>query len=757
MKNLISKKNFLIYTLISYAVMGIYSIISTNQTYDTKEFLFFLQENPGIRMEVKNPIYLHQNKGSIFVVDNGKGVLETKELFISDDKEDRAFLKNLLDSEKRVVVSFERTAYLDPLHRPKSFLFFLSSMFLMGFLVLTFLEKMRKSGNPTQSSEDIKFLSKIYKNIFRLKLNIAVASFFAVIAILSNLVVSTSEWNTETVKVLFDQKKSDKIKLVNPVKNEVANTISYFIEFKGEKEFLKKNTLTIPADLVKELRAKGVEVDNKSNRLSDIYHRFPKYMVYLAFFSFMLVAGSLAYRELEKDKEKYTNSFTANEKDDDSKNEKKQKLTFDDVAGIDEVREQIEEVVQLFRDSSKVVEMGGKMPRGVILNGPPGTGKTLLAKVAASESNASFIHASGSEFVEMYVGVGARRVRDLFERAKKSAPCIVFIDEIDAVAGRRGIDQNSEREQTLNEILVQMDGFNTKENILVMAATNQIEKLDPAILRPGRFDRQISVFLPDAKGREQILRVYLNKTKFNSVNIKKIARSTSGFSGADLANLVNEAILYAARNKKDKISDKDLMWAKDKIQMGSERKIKIDPEEVKRTAYHEIGHAFVAKKLNLGKIVSVSVVPRGRALGVTQLESEDAFSLKKDKAIEQIAMLMAGRVCESIYFNELSTGASNDLQRAYSLAKSMVSSWGMSKLGPLGLDEGSYRSLSEGMKQKIEEGSLEILKEAEALAHKIISEDSELVNKLSLHLLKKETLSSKEFDVAIESAIKKGS
>jgi cell division protease FtsH len=748
MKNVMNKKLFLLLSLFSYLSLGLYTLVSYESTYGLKEFNYYLkEENKSKHISIKNPIYSPHKKGTYFYIDDGSGLTEKKELFVSDEKEERVQFKELIDSKRLESVSFERTSYLDPLHRTKSFLFSMSSLFLMGFLVLTFIERLKRAGDPTSStSRSNKNLDVYYKRLFNVKLNLKVFAAFGLSALAANSLSTTTEWTTETVQILFDQKKTNQVELVNPIKDKVTNSTAFFIKFQNGDDFLKKNTITVEDPLILELKKRGFRINQKTNILTDVFYRYPRYLIYFAFFSFLLVAASLTYRELEKDKEKYGNSFSTYEATENKNEPEAKKLTFNDVAGIDEVRDQIEEVVKLFKDSSKIVEMGGKIPRGIILNGPPGTGKTLLAKVAASESKASFIQASGSEFVEMYVGVGAKRVRDLFEKARKAAPCIVFIDEIDAVAGRRGIDQNSEREQTLNEILVQMDGFNTKENILVMAATNQIEKLDPAILRPGRFDRQISVFLPDARGREQILKIYLGRAKTGSVNVRKIARSTSGFSGADLANLVNEAILYAARRNKDKITTKELLWAKDKIVMGSERKIKISPDDLKKTAYHEIGHAFVCKKLNLGKLVSVSIIPRGQALGVTQLESEDVLSLKREKAIEQIAMLLAGRVCESIFFNELTTGASNDLQRAYNLANSMVSRWGMSKLGPISLDESSYRNLSDGMKQKIEENSIELIKEGEALAERLIKEEIALVKDLSEHLIEEETLSSKEID-----------
>jgi cell division protease FtsH len=430
-----------------------------------------------------------------------------------------------------------------------------------------------------------------------------------------------------------------------------------------------------------------------------------------------------------------------------SKEEEKTKLTFDDVAGIDEVKEQIQEIVDLFKDSSKIIEMGGKIPKGVLLNGPPGTGKTLLAKVTASQCEANFIHSSGSDFVEMYVGVGAKRVRDLFDKARQCAPCILFIDEIDAVAGRRGVDNNSEREQTLNQILVEMDGFDGTENILIFAATNQMDKLDPAILRPGRFDRRIEVHLPDEVGRAKILDVYLKKSKKdNSINALDIARATSGFSGADLENLVNEAILFAAKQKKNKISQSDLLISKDKILMGAERRIKMNEADMIQTAYHEIGHAFICNHLNLAKLVNISIVPRGKALGVTQMESEDMLTLKHETAVNQLAMMMGGRVAEKIFFDHYSTGAQNDLQRAWVLTRNLVAHWGMSDLGPIALDEVSYRMISERTRHQIDQQIIRTIKESEALAESILNKNRDKIKFLADQLFIKQTITAKEFE-----------
>lgn len=502
-----------------------------------------------------------------------------------------------------------------------------------------------------------------------------------------------------------------------------------------------------------DLNSAGIKIVDKHNFWTNIKYRPVPALIFLIITFGLGLLFCYIFQSNEfnsgSDEVRYSpeRNNTGNAAEKKENEEVKEKLTFNDVAGIDEVRDQIQEIVELFRDSSKIIAMGGKIPRGILLNGPPGTGKTLLAKVTAQECDANFIHSSGSDFVEVFVGVGAKRVREIFKQARDMAPCILFIDEIDAVAGKRGMDNNSEREQTLNQLLVELDGFNGRENVLVIAATNQIDKLDPAILRPGRFDRRVEVHLPDEVGREKILKVYIDKAKSdNNININEIARATSGFSGADLANLVNESILLAARTDKSFIVQADLILAKDRILMGAERRIKMNEEDQKQTAFHEIGHAFICHHLNLAKLVNVSIVPRGRALGVTQMESEDILTLKKDKAIFQLAMMMGGRAAEKIFFDHLSTGAQNDLQRAWNLTLNMVSHWGMSDLGPISIDSNSYRMLSESTKQKIDEEIIRTIKAAEALAEQIINDNRQTIEDLSMYLLEKQTISVKEFD-----------
>ena len=371
--------------------------------------------------------------------------------------------------------------------------------------------------------------------------------------------------------------------------------------------------------------------------------------------------------------------------------EKSVKITFSDVAGIEEAKVEVQEIIDFLKDPHKFQKLGGKIPKGVLLVGAPGTGKTLLARAIAGEAGVPFFSISGSDFVEMFVGVGASRVRDLFEQAKKSAPCIIFIDEIDAVGRHRGAGLgggHDEREQTLNQLLVEMDGFEGNEGIIIIAATNRPDVLDPALLRPGRFDRQVVVPLPDVKGRLEILKVHTRNIPVDeTVNLEKIARGAPGFSGADLANLVNEAALLAARNSKTKVENSDLEAAKDKVLMGVERKsMIISEEEKKNTAYHEAGHALVAK-LTAGTdpIHKVSIIPRGRALGVTQqLPIDDKYTYSRDYLVKTLQVLMGGRAAEEIALHHMTTGAGNDLERATELARKMVTVWGMSeKLGPL--------------------------------------------------------------------------
>ena len=443
-------------------------------------------------------------------------------------------------------------------------------------------------------------------------------------------------------------------------------------------------------------------------------------------------------------------------------------ITFKDVAGLDEAKEEVEEVVQFLKDPQRFTKLGGKLPKGVLLVGPPGTGKTLLAKAVAGEAQVPFFSLSGSDFVEMFVGVGASRVRDMFEQAKKHAPCIIFIDEIDAVGRHRGSGMgggHDEREQTLNQLLVEMDGFEPNDGIIVIAATNRPDVLDPALLRPGRFDRQVVVGLPDIRGREQILKVHMRKVPLGEdVNPSLIARGTPGFSGADLANLVNEASLFAARSNKRLVEMSEFEMAKDKIMMGAERKSMVMSDKEKlNTAYHESGHAIVGRLVpEHDPVYKVTIIPRGRALGVTMfLPEEDRYSLSKRALTSQICSLFGGRIAEemTLGFDGVTTGASNDIMRATQLAKNMVTKWGLSeKLGPLLYAEdedqgflgrssaGGLAGVSGETAKQIDEEVRRIIDESYATARRLLEENRDKLDMMAEALMKYETIDTQQID-----------
>jgi len=444
-------------------------------------------------------------------------------------------------------------------------------------------------------------------------------------------------------------------------------------------------------------------------------------------------------------------------------------VTFADVAGCEEAKEEVAELVEFLRDPSKFQKLGGRIPRGVLMVGNPGTGKTLLAKAIAGEAKVPFFSISGSDFVEMFVGVGAARVRDMFEQAKKHAPCIVFIDEIDAVGRQRGAGLgggNDEREQTLNQLLVEMDGFETNSGVIVIAATNRPDVLDPALLRPGRFDRQVVVPLPDIRGREQILQVHMRKVPISpDVKPDIIARGTPGFSGADLANLVNEAALFAARGNKRLVDMNDFERAKDKIIMGAERRSLVMPEHERRnTAYHESGHTVVAKLMpRTDPVHKVTIIPRGRALGVTmQLPQEDRYSMDREQLLQNIAVLFGGRIAEEVFMGQMTTGASNDFERATDLARNMVTRWGMSDaLGPMvyGENEGEvflgrsvtvHKNVSETTMQKVDAEIRRIVDQQYGLARKIIEDNRDKVELMAKSLLEWETLDADQINDIME-------
>jgi cell division protease FtsH len=434
-------------------------------------------------------------------------------------------------------------------------------------------------------------------------------------------------------------------------------------------------------------------------------------------------------------------------------------VTFADVAGCEEAKEEVSELVDFLRDPSKFQKLGGRIPRGVLMVGSPGTGKTLLARAIAGEAKVPFFSISGSDFVEMFVGVGAARVRDMFEQAKKHAPCIVFIDEIDAVGRQRGAGLgggNDEREQTLNQLLVEMDGFETGVGVIVIAATNRPDVLDPALLRPGRFDRQVVVPLPDIRGREQILMVHMRKVPLApDVRPDILARGTPGFSGADLANLVNEAALFAARGNKRLVDMDDFERAKDKIMMGAERKSMVMPEHERRnTAYHESGHAVVARLLpRTDPVHKVTIIPRGRALGVTmQLPAEDRYSMDREQILQNISVLFGGRIAEEVFMKQMTTGASNDFERATEMARRMVTQWGMSDhLGPMiyGENEGevflgrsitTHKNVSEATMQQVDAEIRRIIDSQYGLARKLIEDNRDKVETMAKALMEWETI-----------------
>jgi cell division protease FtsH len=439
--------------------------------------------------------------------------------------------------------------------------------------------------------------------------------------------------------------------------------------------------------------------------------------------------------------------------------------TFADVAGCDEAKEEVKELVDFLKDPQKFQKLGGRIPRGVLLVGPPGTGKTLLAKAIAGEAKVPFFSISGSDFVEMFVGVGAARVRDMFEQAKKSAPCIIFVDEIDAVGRHRGAGLgggNDEREQTLNQMLVEMDGFETNTGVIVMAATNRPDILDPALLRPGRFDRQVYVTLPDVRGREQILNVHMRKVPVGQdIRADILARGTPGFSGADLANLVNEAALFAARRSGRVVEMVDFEKAKDKIMMGPERKSMVMPEDERRnTAYHEAGHALVARLMpKTDPVHKVTVIPRGRALGVTmQLPEGDRYSLDKERMLSTIAVLFGGRIAEEVFMHQMTTGASNDFERATQIARDMVTRYGMTdELGPmvyaenegevfLGRSVTKTTSMSEETMRKVDLVIRRIIDEQYGIARKLIEDNQDKMHAMAAALLEWETIDADQID-----------
>ncbi|MCE5312604.1 MAG: ATP-dependent zinc metalloprotease FtsH [Nitrospiraceae bacterium] len=518
-------------------------------------------------------------------------------------------------------------------------------------------------------------------------------------------------------------------------------------------------------ELVKELKAKNVKITAKPPEQNPWYITF--------FFSwgpiiFLVIIWVVFMRQMQTGGNKAMSFGKAKAK---LVSEKSVKITFADVAGIEEAKEEVEEIIEFLKDPQKFSRLGGKIPRGVLLVGPPGTGKTLLAKAIAGEAAVPFFSISGSDFVEMFVGVGASRVRDLFEQAKKSAPCIIFIDEIDAVGRHRGAGLgggHDEREQTLNQLLVEMDGFEGNEGIIIISATNRPDVLDPALLRPGRFDRQIVVPAPDVKGRLEILKVHTRQKPISEdVSLEKISRGTPGFTGADLSNLVNEAALLAARQSKDKIEMKDFESAKDKVLMGVERRsMVLSDAEKKNTAYHEAGHSLVAKLTpGTDPLHKVSIIPRGRALGVTQqLPIDDRYTYNREYLFNTLKVLLGGRAAEELALNHMTTGSGNDLERATDLARKMVTEWGMSeKLGPLtfgkkdeqiflGREIAKHKDYSEKTAEDIDDEVKRFVMSAYEDAKQLLGRNRQLLEALATALLERETIDGAEIDGIIEKA-----
>jgi cell division protease FtsH len=542
-----------------------------------------------------------------------------------------------------------------------------------------------------------------------------------------------------------------------------GNDISGKFDGKDGKEFRTYKPYS-DADLTEKLLEKKVTINAKPEE-----EKFSWFSIFISWFPLILLVGVWIFfmRQMQMGGGKAMSLGKSRDKD---LTESNVKITFEDVAGIEEAKEELEEIIAFLKDPKKFTKLGGKIPKGVLLIGPPGTGKTLLARAVAGEAGVPFSSISGSDFVEMFVGVGASRVRDLFLKGKKRAPCIIFIDEIDAVGRHRGAGLgggHDEREQTLNQLLVEMDGFESNEGVILIAATNRPDVLDPALLRPGRFDRQVVVPRPDVKGREMILKVHSKKVPLApTVDLAVIARGTPGFSGADLANLVNEAALLAARLNKSIVEPSDFDSAKDKVLMGAERRsMVISDVEKKSTAYHEAGHTLVAKLVpGTDPIHKVSIIPRGRALGVTmQLPIEDKHSYSREALLARIAVLMGGRAAEDLIFSTFTTGAGNDIEQATDMARKMVCEWGMSdRMGPLsfgkkdesiflGRDMAAHKNYSEQTAERIDDEIKRIVDESYERALALLRGNIQTLHNLSECLVEAENLSGAQVDEIIAS------
>ena len=595
--------------------------------------------------------------------------------------------------------------------------------------------------------------------------------FFVVMALslLPNESANEVEISYNTYKELLSDNKIKEASIENDNSFHGELLIPATLINKNGAEFTERTLFVVylPSDYTDQIKIwdeKSIEYNFEGDKIdwTRTLIGFAPWLLLIAFWIFMI-------RRMQGSNSGMNNVFSFGKSKAKVFSSNQKKVKFGDVAGCIEAKEELEEVIAYLKSPKKFEKLGGKIPRGVLLVGPPGTGKTLLARAVAGESNVPFFSISGADFVEMFVGVGASRVRDLFEQANKTAPAIIFIDELDAVGRQRGAGLgggHDEREQTLNQLLVELDGFENSSSVIVMAATNRPDVLDSALLRPGRFDRQVVVDVPDLQGRHDILKIHTKKIKINakSVKLKDIAKGTPGMVGADLANLVNEAALLASRKRKSSVDNNDFEEAKDKVIMGVQRKSMIlSDDEKKVTAYHEAGHAVVAIFApEADPVHKVTIIPRGRALGVTmQLPLDEKHGYSKTYILSRLAVMMGGRSAEEIIFNEITTGASNDIERATSIARKMVCEWGMSdEMGPmsfgkkneeifLGREIQSHRDYSEQTAQKIDHEVVSIIKNAQKVSHEILTDNIDLLNLMAEQLLEHETIDEDDIKLLV--------